>query len=138
MKIDSLLNSQTQIFKKVAPQLDMTTLSVGQATIRGLEIRADKDVPRWHPFFLVDKFEGQQYFEMEFVNVRSRSIMVGVATEACKGQISVHNLSSSVLYSLSESCVYYEGSARILAEEFVNDGDRIAVKVDCNQQTIEW
>lgn len=120
------------------PEIDLTTANnVANLGVNGLEITTNKGGGSWYSAFLKTKLQGRQSFEVEILTVSSNGIMIGVGSESLRNLASCYSNLESVCWYPNGSTVYFEAKSKSLTMNVTN-GDRIIVKVDRIDNTVEW
>jgi hypothetical protein len=130
---------KANVFEKIDPRIDTTTSYVSNLTVSGLEVFGNKGTGNYHPCFLTNRLEGKQYFEVDMVAYSSVQVWVGVAIEALRPNVNCYGSNGALSLDIANTRVYHSnGSTRTIVSLSYAANDRIMVKVDRINHTIEW
>lgn len=134
---------KTPTFEKIVPELDMTTSSIGFATINNLQITTNKANGNHYPFYLTNRIEQEhcRSFEVEILTVGSYNIWVGVVADTLKnGGINCYNNADSLVVYFHNGSTYLqcEGKQSTIPTFQLVNGYRILVKVNRKAHTMAW
>lgn len=125
----------------IVPELDLTTASIGKATVAGLQITCNKGVNEYQPFFLTNRLNGRHTFEVEILTTNDNSYdYVGVAADTLRNTVGTYGNVDSLVLQLrpNDTYLWYGGKQSNLPKWPIQNGSRVRITVDRISQTVTW